>query len=766
MLSYNYFYATKNATEQMRRAIFLLITAFTFLAASQVQLPNQSPTKPLVLGNEFDDKIAELMAKMTLEEKIGQMTLYTTDWGSTGPTIREGYAKDIRSGQCGILFNAQTAKFTRELQRIAVEESRMKIPLLFGFDVIHGYKTIFPIPLGEAASWDMAAIENAAKVAANESAAAGLHWTFAPMVDISREPRWGRIMEGAGEDTYLGCEIAKARVLGFQGDGFANADRVVACVKHFAGYGAPIAGKDYNTVDMSERTLRQVYLPPYKAAVDAGAMTIMASFNDIDGMPAHGNSWLLQEILRDEWGFEGMVVSDYTGINEMMNHGVIGNEVDATELAVNAGIDMDMQGALYQNHLKKLVDEGKVKMSVIDNAVIRILRIKFELGLFDDPYRFCNEEREKSVLLSAENQAAARDMARKSIVMLKNDTQTLPLTAAYKKIAVIGPLGDDKDNLIGAWSGSGEGKDCISLLTGMRAQAKTGTEITYTKGCEIVGQDRSGFDAAVAAAKNADIVVVAVGENRDMSGEAAARAEITLPGVQEDLVKALIATGKPVVVVLMNGRPLAIPYIADNASAILETWWSGTQAGNAIADILFGAYNPSAKLPITFPRTVGQVPIYYSDKITGRPYNADSKWNSKYLDMPNTPQYPFGFGLSYTTFAYAKPTVDKTTFKQRKDQVTLSVIVENTGKVAGEEIVQFYVRDLVGSVTRPIKELKGYRKIMLKPGEKQAISFTISQSDLAFYTRDMTFMSEVGEFDLMVGPNSANVQAVRVSMTE
>ena len=745
--------------------MYKLFTAVVAVAMIFAACKTTSPSSSTAVTGPYEAKITALMAQMTLEEKIGQMTLYTTDWGSTGPTIRPGYADDIRSGNCGSLFNAQTATFTRELQRIAVEESRMKIPLLFGYDVIHGYKTIFPIPLGEAASWDMAAIELGAKVAAAEAAATGLHWTFAPMVDISRDPRWGRIMEGAGEDTYLGCDIARARVRGFQGTSFAGTDRVLACVKHFAAYGAPVAGRDYNTVDMSERVFREVYLPPYKAALDAGARTFMASFNELDGTPAHANSWLLRDILRNEWNFTGFVVSDYTGINEMLNHGNVANEKEAGEASVNAGVDMDMQGAIFQTHLKKSVEEGKVSMSVIDDAVRRILRLKYELGLFDDPYKFSNEEREKRVLLSAENQAGARDVARKSIVLLRNKGQVLPLTSATKNIAVIGPLGDDKDNLIGAWSGAGEGKDCISLLTGLRAQAKSGVEITYAKGCDIVGTDRSGFAAAIATAKKADVIVVAVGENRDMSGEAAARADITLPGIQEELVRELIATGKPVVVVLMNGRPLAIPYIAENADAILETWWLGTQAGNAIADVIFGAYNPAGKLPITLPRSVGQVPIFYSEKRTGRPYDPNSKWNSRYLDLPNSPQFPFGFGLSYTTFKYSQPTVDKTTFG-RKETVTIKVTVENTGKYTGEEVVQLYVHDLVGSVTRPVKELKGYQKIALKAGEKREVSFTIAEKDLAFFTRDMTFKAEAGEFDLMIGTNSSDVQGVKVRLID
>lgn len=715
-------------------------------------------------GDGISRKVDSVLALMTLEEKIGQMTLYTTDWGSTGPTIRPGYADDIRSGRCGALFNSHTAAFTRELQRVAVEESRLKIPLLFGYDVIHGYKTIFPIPLGEAASWDMAAIERSAEVAAAEAAAGGLHWTFAPMVDITRDPRWGRVMEGAGEDTYLGVQIARARVKGFQGESFDNADRVLACVKHFAGYGAPVAGRDYNTVDMSERMFREVYLPPYKAAVEAGAWTVMTSFNELDGVPATGNSWLLTDILRGEWGFTGFVVTDYTSINEMVNHGIVANEKEAGELSVLAGVDMDMQGAVYQNHLKKSAGEGKIPEARIDESVRRILRMKFMLGLFDDPYKFCSEEREKRVILSAEHQEASRDVARKSMVLLRNEG-VLPLSKDIKTLAVIGPLADDQDNLLGAWSGSGEGRHCVSLLSGIRSKLGKGTNVLYAKGCEIEGESQSGFAEALAAAEKADAVVLAIGENRDMSGEAAARAIIRIPGQQEELARRLAATGKPVAVVLMNGRPLAIPWLAENAPALLECWWLGTQAGNAIADVLFGDYNPSGKLPISFPRHEGQIPVFYSEKNTGRPYNPDSKWNSKYLDLPNTPQFPFGYGLSYTTFRYGKPRVDKTVFR-RGQEVKLSVTVENTGRRAGEEVVQLYVRDLVGSVTRPVRELKGFQKISLRPGEQREVQFTLTENSLAFYTRTMEWAAETGSFDLMVGGSSDDVQTVRVTMTE
>ena len=718
-----------------------------------------SPQAATSTYSAIDRRVDSLLRLMTLEEKVGQMTLYTTDWGATGPTIREGYTKDIRSGACGALFNSHTVKFTRELQRIAVEETRLKIPLIFGYDVIHGYKTIFPIPLAEAASWDLTAIERGARVAAIESTAAGLNWTFAPMVDVGRDPRWGRVMEGAGEDTYLGCRIAEARVRGFQGKGLGQPDAMMACVKHYAGYGAPVAGREYNSVDMSERQFRESYLPPYEAAIRAGAATVMTSFNDYDGVPATGNKYLLTDILRKEWNFQGFVVTDYTSINEMVNHGVIATEKEAGELSANAGVDMDMQGAVYQRFLAQSVKEGKVPLTQIDEAVKRILRLKFELGLFENPYKYCDEQREKTQILSKAHRDDARDMARKSIVLLKNDQNVLPLRKG-SKIALIGPLADNQSELIGNWSGAGEAKDCISLLAGLKALATC----QYVPGCATVdGMDKSGFAAAVAAAKNAEVVVVAVGEKAMMSGEAAARAELGLPGVQHQLVEELIKTGKPVVVVLMNGRPLAIPWIADSATAIVEAWWLGTETGNALADVLFGDYNPSGKLPMTFPRSVGQVPIYYNEKNTGRPFDPNSKWTSKYIDLPNSPQYPFGFGLSYTTFGYSEPQVNKASFK-KGENLQVTVNVSNTGKRNGEEVVQLYVRDLVGSVTRPLKELKGFQKIMLPAGGSKTVTFTLTDRDLSFYRRDMSFGSEPGEFEIMVGGNSQELKKVKVRM--
>jgi len=735
------------------RLIPTLFFLFGILCLNPLVAQIYRPSKGIEL------RVNALLAKMTLDEKIGQLTLYTTDWGSTGPTIREGYKNDIRSGACGNLFNSHTTLFVRELQKVAVEETRLKIPLLFGFDVIHGYKTIFPIPLGEAASWDLEAIEKSARVSAIEATAAGLNWTFAPMVDIGRDPRWGRVMEGAGEDPYLGSRIAEARVRGFQGKKLGDPDAMLACVKHFAGYGAPIGGRDYNTVDMSERYFREFYLPPYEAAIRAGAATVMTSFNDYDGVPASGNKFLLDNILRKEWGFEGFVVTDYTSINEMVNHGVVANDKEAGELALNAGVDMDMQGAVYQRFLSQSLKEGKVSQAQIDEGVRRILRLKFELGLFEDPYKYCDAEREKQTLLAPANRAAAREVARKSIVLLKNERQALPLSKS-QKIVLIGPLGDNKSELNGNWNGAGNADDCVSLREGLANVDRS--NFMYIPGCDFENPDKSGFADAIRAAEKYDVMVVAVGEKAMMSGEAAARASLGLPGVQEELVLELCKTGKPVVVVLMNGRPLAIPEIAEKATAILETWWLGTEAGNAIADVLYGVYNPSGKLPMSFPRSVGQVPIFYNEKSTGRPFDPNSKWTSKYIDEANSPQWPFGFGLSYTTFEYSEPKVVAAV--TAKTALTVSVTLTNTGKLPGEEVAQLYVRDLVGSVTRPVKELKGFQKIMLQPGETREVKFTLTEHDLSFYRRDMTFGTEPGEYEIMVGGNSQEVKRVKVKL--
>jgi beta-glucosidase len=686
---------------------------------------------------------------MTLEEKAGQLTLYTSDMSVTGPTIRAQYMEDIKGGRVGALFNAFGAADTRRIQKIAVEETRLGIPLIFGFDVIHGHKTIFPIPLAEAASWDIEAIERSARVAAEEASAEGLHWTYAPMCDIARDPRWGRIMEGAGEDPYLGALIAAARVRGFQGDGVGSINSVMACVKHFAAYGASQAGRDYHMVDMSERMLREVYLPPYKAAIDAGAATVMTSFNELDGVPVTGSGFLMNKILRDEWKFDGFVVTDYTSMMEMLPHGIAEDTTEATVMSINAGVDMDMQAGFFQLALPQAVKDGKVKESVVDEAVRRVLRMKFRLGLFDDPYRYCNEEREKGTIMKPEFIEASRDVARKSIVLLKNDKQLLPLNRSIRRLAVIGPMAKYKRDMIGAWWGAGDGEKAVSLFEGISAKVAPGTTLLYAKGCNVSDDSTQYIKQAVAVARQADVVVLTVGEGWWMSGEAASRGILDLPGVQQQLVEEVAKTGKPVVVILSNGRPLTIPWIDKNVPAILETWFLGTQAGNAVADVLFGDYNPSGKLPVTFPYHVGQVPIFYSMKNTGRPMDPNNKYTSKYLDIPNEPLYPFGFGLSYTTFEYGDISLSGT-----GDNLKATCTVTNSGKVAGKEIAQLYVRDLVGSVTRPLKELKGFKAVTLEPGASQEIVFEITSEDLSFYRQDMTFGPEAGAFKVFVGGNS------------
>lgn len=712
-----------------------------------------------------DPFIEQLMSKMTLDEKLGQMTLYTTDWESTGPTIRSGYQNDIKSGKCGALFNSHTVDFTTQLQKIAMEESRLKIPLLFGYDVIHGYKTMFPIPLGEAASWDLDAIEKSAYIMSKEAAASGLHWTFAPMVDITREPRWGRVMEGAGEDAYLGSRIAEARVRGIQGDGFAKLDRLLACVKHFAAYGAPIAGRDYNSVEISERVFRETYLPPYEAAVKAGAKTVMTSFNDYDGVPASGSKYLLTDILRKEWGFEGFVVTDYTSINEMVNHGVVKDETDAGIMAINAGVNMDMQSAAFQEKIKIGITDGRVKMEQIDESVRTILHIKKELGLFENPYRFSDKAREKSTIMAKENLEASKDVAKKSVVLLKN-SGILPLVKKPMKILVTGPLADDKNNLIGAWSASGEGRHCVSLYEGLRQHSAAGNyTFEHIKGCEIEGNDKSQFNTILEKAKTSDVIILAIGEHKDMSGEATSKSMIRIPGVQEDLLKVLKSTGKPIITVVMNGRPLILKDVDENSDAVLEAWWLGTQTGHALADIIYGDYNPSGKLPISFPRNEGQIPIYYNPKTTGRPINPNDKYTTKYLDVPNTPLYSFGYGLSYTTFTYSNPSTSKVSFSDA-DQITISVNVTNSGNYDGEEVVQLYIRDLVASVTRPVKELKAFKKLMIKKGETKKVDFILSKKDFEFYDQKMVKTTESGEFHIFVGSNSDTKNKISVFLTK
>lgn len=730
----------------------LLIGTIMFAACS-----SPSATNP---DARIEKRVDSVLQLMTLEEKIGQMVLYTSDWDVTGPTLRENYLDDIRKGHCGNIFNAHTVAYTRKLQKIAVEESRLGIPLLFGYDVIHGHKTIFPISLGEAASWDTTALELSARVSAVEAAASGLHWTFAPMVDISVDPRWGRVSEGAGEDPFLGSVIARARVRGFQGPSNDLSDTltVLATVKHFAAYGAPEAGRDYNTVDMSERVFRSTFLPPYIAALDAGALSVMTSFNELDGVPATGSRYLLTDLLRNELGFKGFVVTDYTSINEMVDHGVAANFEEAGLLAINAGVDMDMQGEVYFNFLKKQVEDGLVSEKLIDDAVRRVLKVKFMLGLFDDPYRYCSEEREKRYVYAPEHLDAALDVARKSMVLLKNDNQLLPLKKG-EKIAVLGELATSTRDMLGSWKAAGDWDFMQSTLDALR-EYNGETNVVYSEGAKKMGEDRSGFAAALAAARRADKVVMVIGEDWDWSGEAASRTNIQVPGVQTELLAAVKQLGKPVVVVLMNGRPLDLSREHQLADAILEAWYPGTMGGKAITQVLFGEYNPSGKLPMTFPVNVGQVPLYYYAKNTGRPiYLPNPKYKSRYIDAPNDPLYPFGFGLSYTRFEYSSLKLDANELTA-DGQLKASVTVTNAGAYDGAEIVQWYVRDLVGSVTRPVKELKGFNRIELKAGESKVVEFTLTPAQLAFYRQDMSFGTEPGEFKLFAGGNSRDVLEV------
>jgi beta-glucosidase len=715
----------------------------------------------------IEKKIDQLMVRMTLEEKVGQMTQYVGNNAVTG-TLKaiSTQVEDIKNGRVGSMLNVTGAANTRELQKLAVENSRLKIPLIFGLDVIHGYKTIFPIPLAEAASWDLDAIEKSTRIAAIEATSAGINWTFAPMVDIARNPRWGRVTEGAGEDPYYGSLVAAARVRGFQGSDLSNSNSLVACAKHFAGYGAVEAGREYNTVDMSRREMNEIYLRPFKAAVDAGVGTLMNAFNEFEGTPATANSYLLRDILKGEWKFNGFVVSDWNSIGELVIHGVAKDDTEAAQLAITAGNDMDMCTAAYRNYLADLVKSGKVNIKLVDDAVRRILRIKFRLGLFDNPYKNCDAALEKQMLLNPEHLTAARDVARKSIVLLKNQGQILPLSPEVKTIAVIGPLADSKNDMMGSWSAQGEGKDVVTVLEGIKAAVSPETKVLYQKGCDINDNKTPVYDDAIAAALEADVVVMAMGEDRDMTGEASSRANIGIPGKQEELLGYLLKTGKPVVVVLMNGRPLAIPELAKYAPAILETWFLGTQAGNAIADVLFGKYNPSGKLPMTFPYAVGQIPVYYNHRNTGRPELPTSdRWISHFLDIPNEPVFPFGFGLSYTTFEYSDLKLDKTTMKMT-GSINISLTVKNTGKYDGEEVVQLYVRDLVGSVIRPVKELKGFKKRMIKAGETADITFSLKATDLAFFTKDMSFKAEPGDFKVFVGTNSVDCKEASFSLTD
>ncbi len=718
-----------------------------------------------------------LMKKMTLEEKIGQLNLPSAGDITTGQAKSSDIAKKIREGKVGGLFNVKTVAKIKEIQRVAVEESRLKIPLLFGMDVIHGYETVFPIPLGLSCTWNLEAIEQSARIAAIEASADGINWTFSPMVDIARDPRWGRIAEGSGEDPYLGAQIAKAMVMGYQGN-LTDNTQILACVKHFALYGAAEAGRDYNTTDMSRVRMFNEYFPPYKAAVDAGVGSVMASFNEVDGIPATANKFLMTEVLRNLWGFKGFVVTDYTGINEMIDHGM-GNLQDVSALALQAGIDMDMVGEGFLTTLASSLKEGKVTIQQIDHACRLILEAKYILGLFDNPYKYCNESRAKTDIYTAAHRKIARSIAAESFVLLKNQDDLLPLKKGGT-IAVIGPLADNKRNMPGTWSVAANFDNAISVLTGIKEVAGTEANVLYAKGSflddDSLFEQRAGMfgkdfsrdgktkqqlmDEALAVAARADVIIAAVGESSEMSGESSSRTNIDIPRAQKDLLEALLKTGKPVIMVMFTGRPLTIKWESENIPAILNVWFGGSEAGYAIADVLFGDVVPSGKLTSTFPQNIGQVPIYYAHKNTGRPL-PEGKWfekfRSNYLDVSNDPLYPFGYGLSYTTFSYSDVKLSSNKMS-KSGKIMASVTVTNTGMLEGKEVVQLYIRDLVGSITRPVKELKGFQKINLKPGESKEVSFTITDEMLKFYNSDLKFVSEPGAFKVFIGGNSRDVK--------
>ena len=701
--------------------------------------------------------VAELMSKMTVDEKIYQLVQFTSDGTTTGPISGDNFITRIQQGKVGSILNATGAKETREIQRINLANSRLKIPLLFGHDVIHGYKTIFPINLGMAATFDPKSVELAARIAATEASSGGVHWTFAPMVDIARDPRWGRISEGSGEDNYLGTQMAIANVKGFQGDDLSKNNTILACAKHFAAYGAAEAGRDYNTVDMSERVLRDTYLPSFKAMVDAGVKTFMTSFNEISGVPSTANSFLLRDILKKEWEFDGFVVSDYTGINEMIAHGFAKDDQDAAQLAINAGLDMDMVGATYMNTLKKSYEEGKVTIDIINDACKRVLDAKYDLGLFEDPYRYSDEKREKETIYKPEFLEAALAVANNSLVLLKNNNALLPLNK-NQKIAFVGPLVSDDKNIIGSWAALGDRNGfATSVKEGVLKLLGSTQNVTFDDGVEIQSTNKTMMQKAIENASKADVIVAVMGESENMSGEAGSKTNIDLPGLQKEFLAELKKTGKPIVLVLMNGRPLTISWENDNMDAILEAWWPGTRGGDAIAQTLFGVNNPNGKLPITFPRSVGQIPIYYNHKNTGRPYlgatDPEQKYKSRYTDSDNSPLFPFGFGLSYTNFAYSNLTIS-TNKIYRNETLKISINVTNSGNYDGVETVQLYIKDVVGSVTRPVKELKRFEKVVIKKGETKTISFEITSDDLKFYDKNMKFTAESGDFEIFVGGNS------------
>ncbi|HEV7745499.1 MAG TPA: beta-glucosidase BglX [Pyrinomonadaceae bacterium] len=719
--------------------VVLLVFIFLFVPASPSR--SQRPA-------DVEKQIDALLAKMTLPEKLGQLQQLD---GEGNGAFRPEHLDMIRKGLLGSTLNVRGAKNTNQLQHIAMDESRLKIPVLFGFDVIHGYRTIFPIPLGEASSWDPSLAEQSSSIAAREAYSTGLRWTFAPMLDIARDPRWGRITEGAGEDPYLGVAFARARVLGFQGTNFSEPNKILACAKHWVAYGAAEGGRDYNTTEMSEQTLREIYFPPFKAAIDAGAGSVMSAFNDLNGVPTSANPFTLTKVLRGEWKFEGFVVSDYTSVKELINHGLAANDKDAAAAALNAGVDMEMVSRLFNQEGPALLRDKQVSQQTLDEAVRRILRIKFRLGLFERPY--VDETLETNSLLTPENRAAARMGAGRSMVLLRNEREVLPLSKAVRSIAVIGPLADDKRTPLGWWAGDGKPENTVTPLTGIKAKVAPATKVSYAKGCDIEGDSTAGIAEAVALARDSEVAIVLVGESSETVGEAASKSSLDLPGRQLDLVQAIVATGTPTVVVLVNGRPLTANWIFENVPAVLEAWMGGTESGNAIADVLFGDVNPGGKLPVTWPRSVGQVPIYYNHMNTGRPPEANNRYTSKYLDLPWTPRFPFGYGLSYTQFKITNLKLNAQRIRP-SDKVTVSVEVQNVGQRAGDEVVQLYIRDVAASMTRPVKELKGFQRVTLQPGETKHLEFVLGFDQLGFWNREMKFVVEPGEFKIMVGSNS------------
>lgn len=756
---------------------------YLFLVISVLCIHVQAQKRPAnVKATTKDVFINSLMSKMTLEEKLGQLNLPTGDAFKTGEATSSNIGKKVAEGKVGAILNMATVKSIREIQEIAITQSRLKIPLIFGMDVIHGYKTTFPIPLGLTSSWDMSLIEKSARIAAQEASADGISWTYSPMLDIARDPRWGRVAESSGEDVYLSSRAGEAFVKGYQGNDLSKNNTILSCVKHFALYGAAEAGRDYNTTDMSLNRMYNEYFPPYKAAIDAGAGTVMSSFNDINGTPASANRWLMTDVLRKQWGFKGFVVTDFTAIDEMVNHG-LGDTATVAAKAKNAGIDMDMVGESYLRTLKKSMQEGKVKMADIDMACRRVLEAKYDLGLFQDPYKYCDPQRAAAELTTPENLKAAREIATQTFVLLKNQNQLLPLKKSMK-LALVGPLANSRYDMVGTWAVGADHSKSVTVLEGFKNALGNNAFIQYAKGCNLVEDkkldswihwDKSSIDSvrtpeqlkeeAFAIAKESDVIVAVMGEGAEMSGESSSRSDISLPGNQQAFLKDLLKIGKPVVLVLFTGRPLTIKWEDDNIPAILNVWFGGTEAGNAVADVVFGDVNPAGKLPVTFPQVLGQVPIYYNHKNTGRPL-AEGKWfqkyRSNYLDVPNEPLYPFGYGLSYTTFHYGDLNLSSTNLKGNQT-LQASVTVTNTGKYDGAEVVQLYIRDLVGSITRPVKELKGFQKIWLKAGESKTVTFTISTSDLKFYNSDLKYDWEPGDFEIMIGGNSRDVKSGKVN---